>query len=38
VDPSHRILAVLKNPELDTVFKLCDTRESALAYVNDTAA
>ena len=38
VKPSHRILALLKITKLDTVFKIFDTRESALAYLNDTAA
>ena len=38
VKPSHRILALLKITKLDTVFKIFDSRESALAYLNDTAA
>lgn len=37
VKPSHRILALLKITKLDTVFKIFDTRESAMAYLNDTA-
>jgi len=36
--PSHRILALLKITKLDTVFKIFDSRESAMAYLNDTAA
>src|SRR5690349_315650 len=31
VKPSHRILALLKITKLDTVFKIFDSRESALA-------
>ena len=38
VKPSHRILALLKITKLDTVFKIFDSRESAMAYLNDTAA
>jgi len=38
VKPSHRILALLKITKLDTVFKIFDSRESALAYLNEPAA
>jgi anti-sigma B factor antagonist len=38
VKPSHRILALLKITKLDTVFKIFDSRETAMAYLTDTAA
>ena len=36
--PSHRILALLKISKLDTVIKIFDSRDGAMAYLNDTAA
>src|SRR6476620_4613715 len=38
VKPSHRILALMKITKLDTVFKIFDTRESAMTYLTDGAA
>jgi anti-sigma B factor antagonist len=38
VKPSHRILALLKITKLDTVFKIFDSRESAMEYLTDNAA
>jgi anti-anti-sigma factor len=38
VRPSHRILALLKITKLDTIFKIFDTPDAALAYLNDSAA
>jgi hypothetical protein len=38
VKPSHRILALLKITKLDTVFKIFDSRETAMAYLTDNAA
>ena len=38
VKPSHRILALLKITKLDTVFKIFDSRESAMTYLTDNAA
>jgi anti-sigma B factor antagonist len=38
VKPSHRILALLKITKLDTVFKIFDSRESAMEYLTDSAA
>ncbi|MHB0969580.1 MAG: STAS domain-containing protein [Thermoanaerobaculia bacterium] len=32
--PNHRILALLKITRLDTVFKIFDEREAALAYLS----
>ena len=37
VKPSHRILALLKITKLDSIFRIFDSRESALAYLNDAA-
>ena len=38
VKPSHRILALLKITKLDTVFKIFDSRETAMEYLTDHAA
>lgn len=38
VKPSHRILALLKITKLDTVFKIFDSRESAMTYLTDGVA
>ena len=38
VKPSHRILALLKITRLDTIFKIFDSRETAMQYLTDTAA
>src|SRR5215208_4666374 len=38
VKPSHRILALLKITKLDTVFKIFDSRETAMQYLTDGAA
>ena len=38
VKPSHRILALLKITKLDTIFKIFDSRESAITYLTDSAA
>jgi anti-anti-sigma factor len=35
--PNHRILALLKITRLDTVFKIFDEREAALAYLSAAA-
>jgi anti-sigma B factor antagonist len=37
VKPSHRILALLKITKLDSIFRIFDSRDSALAYLNDAA-
>ena len=33
LNPSHRILALLKITKLDTVFKIFDSKDEALAYL-----
>jgi anti-sigma B factor antagonist len=38
VKPSHRILALLKITKLDTVFKIFDSRETAMQYLTESAA
>jgi anti-sigma B factor antagonist len=38
VKPSHRILALLKITKLDTVFKIFDSRETAMTYLTEPAA
>ena len=38
VKPSHRILALLKITKLDTIFKIFDSRDTAMQYLNDSAA
>ena len=38
VKPSHRILALLKITKLDTIFRIFDSRDAALTYLNDSAA
>lgn len=37
VKPSHRILALLKITKLDTVFKIFDSRETAMQYLTEAA-
>ena len=38
VKPSHRILALLKITKLDTVFKIFESRESAMSYLTESVA
>jgi hypothetical protein len=38
VKPSHRILALLKITKLDTIFKIFDSRETAMQCLTDSAA
>ncbi len=37
LNPSHRILALLKITKLDTVFKIFDARDQALVYLEEGA-
>lgn len=38
VKPSHRILALLKITKLDTVFKIFDSRDTAMQYLTESVA
>jgi anti-anti-sigma factor len=38
VKPSHRILALLKITKLDTVFKIFDSRDTAMSYLTESVA